>query len=153
MSFARTSFTAGANLERWARGPHVLVGNEPQPGRRVLRTERILLIGLVAIVSGAPLLFPSLGPTAFLVFTTPQAPAASPRNTVLGHVVGILAGARHHRTTHRCTRPQPPQLAPGRRRRGRSRSDLRGDDRTGYSTPAGRRTLRRNSLPYCSVSH
>ncbi|MFD5093515.1 HPP family protein [Amycolatopsis thailandensis] len=52
----------------------------------------IVFIGLCAILSGAPLLFPSLGPTAFLVFATPQAPGASPRNTVFGHLAGIVAG-------------------------------------------------------------
>ncbi|MFD5244016.1 HPP family protein [Amycolatopsis sp. NPDC058340] len=52
----------------------------------------IVFIGLCAILSGAPLLFPSLGPTAFLVFTSPRAPAASPRNTVLGHLAGVVAG-------------------------------------------------------------
>ncbi len=52
----------------------------------------VVLIGLCAIATGAPLVFPSLGPTAFLVFTGPQAPAASPRNTVLGHLAGVLAG-------------------------------------------------------------
>ncbi|MFI5560037.1 HPP family protein [Amycolatopsis japonica] len=52
----------------------------------------IVFIGLCAILSGAPLLFPSLGPTAFLVFTSPGAPGASPRNTVLGHLAGVLAG-------------------------------------------------------------
>lgn len=52
----------------------------------------IVFIGLCAMASGAPLLFPSLGPTAFLVFASPQTPGASPRNTVLGHLAGILAG-------------------------------------------------------------
>ncbi|WP_410599322.1 HPP family protein [Amycolatopsis sp. lyj-90] len=52
----------------------------------------IVFIGLCAILSGAPLLFPSLGPTAFLVFASPRAPGASPRNTVLGHLAGVLAG-------------------------------------------------------------
>jgi CBS domain-containing membrane protein len=36
--------------------------------------------------------FPSLGPTAFLHFYTPMAPAACPRNTVCGHAVGVAAG-------------------------------------------------------------
>ncbi|KZB79690.1 HPP family protein [Amycolatopsis regifaucium] len=52
----------------------------------------IVFIGLCAILTGAPLLFPSLGPTAFLVFASPDAPGASPRNTVLGHLAGVLAG-------------------------------------------------------------
>ena len=38
------------------------------------------LMSLAALVTGAPLIFPSLGPTAFLFFYTPTAPAASPRN-------------------------------------------------------------------------
>jgi CBS domain-containing membrane protein len=39
-----------------------------------------------------PFVFPSLGATAFLVFFTPTAPAASPRNTLCGHAVGIACG-------------------------------------------------------------
>ncbi|QFZ24416.1 HPP family protein [Saccharothrix syringae] len=38
-------------------------------------------------------MFPSLGPTAYLLFATPTHPAASPRNTVAGHLIGLLAGA------------------------------------------------------------
>ena len=50
------------------------------------------LMSLAALVTGSPFIFPSLGPTAFLLFYTPTAPAASPRNTVLGHLIGCLAG-------------------------------------------------------------
>jgi CBS-domain-containing membrane protein len=50
------------------------------------------LMALVALVTGAPFIFPSLGPTAFLFFYTPTAPAASPRNTILGHAIGAAAG-------------------------------------------------------------
>ncbi|MCP2258222.1 HPP family protein [Streptoalloteichus tenebrarius] len=53
----------------------------------------LALIGTAALASGEPLLFPSLGPTAFLLFASPLAPAACPRNTILGHLVGVLAGA------------------------------------------------------------
>ena len=35
-----------------------------------------------------PLVFPSLGATAFLFFETPMAEVASPRNTIIGHYVG-----------------------------------------------------------------
>jgi CBS domain-containing membrane protein len=49
--------------------------------------------GVVAWLFEQPLLFPSLGPTAFLFFETPMAPTASPRNTLIGHFVAILAGA------------------------------------------------------------
>lgn len=38
------------------------------------------------------MVFPSLGPTAFLIFYTPLAPAASPRNLLGGHLIGVAAG-------------------------------------------------------------
>ncbi|MBE3561389.1 MAG: HPP family protein [Ktedonobacteraceae bacterium] len=50
------------------------------------------LMALLAHITGSPFIFPSLGPTAFLFFYTPTAPAASPRNTVIGHAIGALAG-------------------------------------------------------------
>ena len=52
----------------------------------------IALMAVVALVTRAPFIFPSLGPTAFLLFYTPTAPAASPRNTIIGHLIGALAG-------------------------------------------------------------
>ncbi|MGH9113995.1 MAG: HPP family protein [Acidimicrobiales bacterium] len=55
----------------------------------------IIAIAIMAIAAEAtsqPFLFPSLGPTAFLLFYTPTQPAASPRNTISGHLVGVLAG-------------------------------------------------------------
>jgi CBS domain-containing membrane protein len=50
------------------------------------------LMAAAALVTRAPFVFPSLGPTAFLLFYTPTAPPASPRNTVCGHLIGALAG-------------------------------------------------------------
>lgn len=50
------------------------------------------LMSILALVTGTPLIFPSLGPTAFLFFYTPTAPSASPRNTIIGHAIGVLAG-------------------------------------------------------------
>jgi CBS-domain-containing membrane protein len=52
----------------------------------------IALMAAVALVTRAPFIFPSLGPTAFLLFYTPTAPAASPRNTLCGHFIGAMAG-------------------------------------------------------------
>ena len=52
----------------------------------------IAIMATVALVSGQPFIFPSLGPTAFLFFFTPLAPPASPRNTIVGHLIGALAG-------------------------------------------------------------
>lgn len=50
------------------------------------------LMAALALITRSPFIFPSLGPTAFLFFYTPTAPAASPRNTIIGHAVGIIAG-------------------------------------------------------------
>lgn len=55
----------------------------------------VVAIGLMAVatlVTGAPFIFPSLGPTAFLLFYTPLLPAACPRNTLGGHAIGAAAG-------------------------------------------------------------
>jgi CBS domain-containing membrane protein len=50
------------------------------------------LSGTWAYIVKQPLVFPSLGATAFLIFETPMAEVGSPRNTIIGHTVGILAG-------------------------------------------------------------
>ncbi len=50
------------------------------------------LLAGIAVISRAPFIFPSLGPTAFLLFFTPTLPTASPRNTLYGHAIGILCG-------------------------------------------------------------
>jgi len=55
----------------------------------------LLTIGIlaaVAMATGTPSLFPSLGPTAFLLFSTPLLAAASPRNSIEGHLIGVVAG-------------------------------------------------------------
>src|SRR5436305_801583 len=51
------------------------------------------LSGTWAYLVKQPLVFPSLGATAFLIFETPMAEVGTPRNTIIGHSVGILAGA------------------------------------------------------------
>ncbi|MFE9423678.1 HPP family protein [Kitasatospora sp. NPDC006697] len=52
----------------------------------------VAVMALIAHYSNEPFLFPSLGPTAFLLFYTPMTAPASPRNTVCGHLIGVLAG-------------------------------------------------------------
>jgi len=52
----------------------------------------IAILAGVAMASGTPFVFPSLGPTAFLFFFTPTLPTASPRNTLYGHAIGIACG-------------------------------------------------------------
>jgi CBS domain-containing membrane protein len=64
----------------------------------------IALSGALAWALAEPLVFPSLGATAFLFFETPMAEVASPRNTIIGHYVGALVatvwlfvfGLQHH---------------------------------------------------------
>lgn len=50
------------------------------------------LLSLVALVTGTPFVFPSLGPTAFLFFFDPKAPSASPHHALIGHAIGIACG-------------------------------------------------------------
>lgn len=52
----------------------------------------IAILTGVAMVSHTPFVFPSLGPTAILLFYTPFSPTASPRHTIYGHAIGILCG-------------------------------------------------------------
>ena len=52
----------------------------------------ILILGVLAWLIDLPLLFPALGPSAFLLFSSPFSPAAAPRAVVLGHTVGIATG-------------------------------------------------------------
>nr|WP_158508765.1 HPP family protein [Thermosulfidibacter takaii] len=37
-------------------------------------------------------IFPSLGPSVFLVFYFPSSPMSSPKNTILGHLAGVFFG-------------------------------------------------------------
>ncbi|WP_076744946.1 HPP family protein [Sphingomonas jeddahensis] len=51
----------------------------------------VALIAAVAVITGQPWLFPSLGPTVFLQTVTSEEQAARPWNTVAGHAVGAAA--------------------------------------------------------------
>ena len=52
----------------------------------------IALLALLAVVTGSPFVFPSLGPTAYLLFIAPLQQNSSPRNTILGHAIGLACG-------------------------------------------------------------
>lgn len=49
-------------------------------------------MSVAAVLTRQPLIFPSLGPTAFLLFYKPSAKTASPRATIGGHFIGMAAG-------------------------------------------------------------
>jgi CBS domain-containing membrane protein len=50
------------------------------------------LMAVFAVILHSPFIFPSLGPTAFHYFSRQTAPTASPRNAILGHLIGTVAG-------------------------------------------------------------
>lgn len=52
-----------------------------------------LIPGVIALMVGRPLLFASLGPTAYLQAAQPQQPTSRFPNVVLGHLVGFAVGA------------------------------------------------------------
>jgi CBS domain-containing membrane protein len=52
----------------------------------------IALLALLAVVTDSPFVFPSLGPTAYLLFISPLAENSSPRNTIMGHGIGLICG-------------------------------------------------------------
>lgn len=57
----------------------------------------LVVVGTLAVVTGRTFLFPSLGPSAFLLATRPTAPVSAPRRVAGGHAVGVLAGlATYH---------------------------------------------------------
>ena len=48
--------------------------------------------GLLAWLSGLPMLFPSLGPSAFVLALFQDSDATAPRRVIGGHLVGVVAG-------------------------------------------------------------
>lgn len=52
----------------------------------------ISLLALLAVVTHTAFVFPSLGPTAYLLFFSPLAESSSPRNAIFGHAIGLLCG-------------------------------------------------------------
>jgi CBS-domain-containing membrane protein len=52
----------------------------------------IAVCGAVAWVSGHPFLFPSLGPSAYLLATRPASPESAPHRVIGGHAIGTVAG-------------------------------------------------------------
>lgn len=61
--------------------------------RALLAALALLLPGLLAVRTGLPFLFPSLGPTILLQVLRPESPAARTRDVLVGHAVGFAVGA------------------------------------------------------------
>ena len=49
-------------------------------------------ITIAAHLTELPLLFPPLGPTAFILFYTPMSESASPRSAIMAHTMAVVAG-------------------------------------------------------------
>jgi CBS-domain-containing membrane protein len=76
--------------------PSLLAGSDE---RRVLSLAvavnggtAIFIISALAWLLDLPLLFPALGPSAFILFSRPFSVAAAPRSVILGHSSAIVAG-------------------------------------------------------------
>jgi len=78
----RLSWLLGRFPERWVWAAFMFVNGFVTIG----------LLSIIAMVTGTPFVFPSLGPTAFLFFFTPTLPTASPRHSIYGHAIGIACG-------------------------------------------------------------
>lgn len=65
----------------------------------------ILVVGLAGYISHNPLLFASLGPTAFEMIETPHSQTAHPYNIIAGHLIGILAALTALWLTHARSAP------------------------------------------------
>ncbi len=67
---------------RWVLGTYVLINSAISIG----------VVSVIAALTKQPFVFPSLGPTAFLLFYDALGAQAAPRNVFCGHAIGVLAG-------------------------------------------------------------
>jgi CBS domain-containing membrane protein len=52
----------------------------------------IAVLSAVAVITHEPFVFPSLGPTAFLLFYAATSASSSPRNVCFGHLIAVVCG-------------------------------------------------------------
>lgn len=71
----------------------------------VCEATLILLAGLAAWITHKPLLFASLGPTAFELIEAPKRQSARAWNVIGGHLIGVLAGFAAIFLTHAWSAP------------------------------------------------
>jgi hypothetical protein len=65
----------------------------------------ILLVSLAAWLSHKPLIFASLGPTAYELIEQPHRKSARPYNIIVGHLIAVIAGLAAIYATHAWTVP------------------------------------------------
>jgi len=79
----------------------LLSAEERRHGDRFILGLYVLINGAIAIgfltaiaaLTHQAFVFPSLGPTAFILFYSAMGVQAAPRNVFFGHLVGVVAGA------------------------------------------------------------
>ena len=52
----------------------------------------ITIVGILTWMTGLPVLFPSLGPSAFVLAMFPKSDASNARRVILAHTFGVIAG-------------------------------------------------------------
>ncbi len=57
-----------------------------------LEAALIVVVSLAGWACHQPLVFASLGPTAYEMIETPDRPSARPYNIIVGHLIGVAAG-------------------------------------------------------------
>ncbi len=62
----------------------------------------VMSLGIAARFCSVNLIFPSLGPTIFMQFYAPSSPMSSPKNTILGHLIGCIVGLLFYWITIQC---------------------------------------------------
>jgi len=60
----------------------------------------LFVVGLVGYLTHKPLVFTSLGPTAYELIETPRRPSARPYNVIVGHLIGVACGFAALALTH-----------------------------------------------------
>lgn len=60
----------------------------------------ILVASIAAWLAHQPLIFTSLGPTAYELIETPHRKSARPYNIIIGHLIGVVAGFAALSLTH-----------------------------------------------------
>ncbi|WP_224448153.1 HPP family protein [Haloprofundus salilacus] len=83
-----------------------------KPGPASVHAAALMtVLGLTALVTGQPFLFPSLGPSAYVLATGIGDDDSTPRRVVGGHFIGVVAGlATYHLLADGlvATQPVPP---------------------------------------------
>lgn len=72
----------------------------------------IAILALLGEATHSPFVFPSLGPTAYLLFFAPLHKSSTPRHAVFGHFIGLLCGYGAFWVTgmHPFYQPSPPGI-------------------------------------------